>query len=238
MCAVRISLLPVSSCSCSQEEIRSLGIAEPVSLKIISATVLALLGCSTEPRYSGFHAQCIRSRFRADDGRTRCTAAGIYQSFGNIRKARSEMAGFLLVGGNIGGKNRDKQLFQSIFRSDKRKKPYFDNKIRLKTGGEGGIRPPAGGPPRVARRPRRLAKCPRFESLQPPAPCQVPSVRIPPCCENKHPPPVGEGCLFLEKVSRFDRKTIKGVHRLFRGVHFNLGGCKWQRGCILNDWVR
>ena len=165
MCAVRISLLPVSSCSCSQEEIRSLGIAEPVSLKIISATVLALLGCSTEPRYSGFHAQCIRSRFRADDGRTRCTAAGIYQSFGNIRKARSEMAGFLLVGGNIGGKNRDKQLFQSIFRSDKRKKPYFDNKIRLKTGGEGGIRPPAGGPPRVARRPRRLAKCPRFESL-------------------------------------------------------------------------
>ena len=166
MCAVRISLLPVSSCSCSQEEIRSLGIAEPVSLKIISATVLALLGCSTEPRYSGFHAQCIRSRFRADDGRTRCTAAGIYQSFGNIRKARSEMAGFLLVGGNIGGKNRDKQLFQSIFRSDKRKKPYFDNKIRLKTGGEGGIRPPAGGPPRVARRPRRLAKCPRFESLQ------------------------------------------------------------------------
>ena len=123
MCAVRISLLPVSSCSCSQEEIRSLGIAEPVSLKIISATVLALLGCSTEPRYSGFHAQCIRSRFRADDGRTRCTAAGIYQSFGNIRKARSEMAGFLLVGGNIGGKNRDK------------------------------------------RRPRRLAKCPRFESL-------------------------------------------------------------------------
>ena len=143
MCAVRISLLPVSSCSCSQEEIRSLGIAEPVSLKIISATVLALLGCSTEPRYSGFHAQCIRSRFRADDGRTRCTAAGIYQSFGNIRKARSEMAGFLLVGGNIGGKNRDKQLFH----------------------GEGGIRPPAGGPPRVARRPRRLAKCPRFESL-------------------------------------------------------------------------
>ena len=32
-------------------------------------------------------------------------------------------------------------------------------------GGEGGIRPPAGGPPRVARRPRRLAKRPRFESL-------------------------------------------------------------------------
>ena len=224
MCAVRISLLPVSSCSCSQEEIRSLGIAEPVSLKIISATVLALLGCSTEPRYSGFHAQCIRSRFRADDGRTRCTAAGIYQSFGNIRKARSEMAGFLLVGGNIGGKNRDKQLFQSIFRSDKRKKPYFDNKIRLKTGGEGGIRPPAGGPPRVARRPRRLAKCPRFESLH--------------AVKNEHPPPVGEGCLFLEKVSRFDRKTIKGVHRLFRGVHFNLGGCKRQRGCKVNDWVR
>jgi hypothetical protein len=42
----------------------------------------------------------------------------------------------------------------------------------------------------------------------------------------------------MEKVWRFDRKTIKGVHRLFRGVHFNLGGCKWQRGCILNDWVR
>ena len=202
MCAVRISLLPVSSCSCSQEEIRSLGIAEPVSLKIISATVLALLGCSTEPRYSGFHAQCIRSRFRADDGRTRCTAAGIYQSFGNIRKARSEMAGFLLVGGNIGGKNRDKQLFWRRRRDS-----------------------PACG--------RAASGC-----KAPPAPCQVPSVRIPPCCENKHPPPVGEGCLFLEKVSRFDRKTIKGVHRLFRGVHFNLGGCKRQRGCKVNDWVR
>ena len=48
MCAVRISLLPVSSCSCSQEEIRSLGIAEPVSLKIILATALTL--CYTTHR--------------------------------------------------------------------------------------------------------------------------------------------------------------------------------------------
>ena len=35
----------------------------------------------------------------------------------------------------------------------------------------------------------------------------------------------------MEKVSRFDRKTLRGVHRLFRGVHFYLGGCKRQRGC-------
>ena len=34
----------------------------------------------------------------------------------------------------------------------------------------------------------------------------------------------------MEKVSRFDRKTLKGVHRLFRGVHFALGGCKWSEG--------
>ena len=98
MCAVRISLLPVSSCSCSQEEIRSLGIAEPVSLKIISATVLALLGCSTEPRYSGFHAQCIRSRFRADDGRTRCKAAGIYKSFGTIKRENPVRNGRVFTG--------------------------------------------------------------------------------------------------------------------------------------------
>ena len=39
----------------------------------------------------------------------------------------------------------------------------------------------------------------------------------------------------LEKVLRFDRKTLRGVHRLFRGVHFYLGGCKWKRGCNLND---
>ena len=39
----------------------------------------------------------------------------------------------------------------------------------------------------------------------------------------------------MEKVSRFDRKTLRGVHRLFRGVHFVLGGCKRQRGCNLND---
>lgn len=128
MCAVRISLLPVSSCSCSQEEIRSLGIAEPVSLKIISATVLALLGCSTEPRYSGFHAQCIRSRFRADDGRTRCTTAGIYQSFGNIRKARSEMAGFLLVGGNIGGKTEINNYFKAFLDLIKEKSPILITK--------------------------------------------------------------------------------------------------------------
>ena len=34
----------------------------------------------------------------------------------------------------------------------------------------------------------------------------------------------------VEKVSRFDRKTIKGVHRLFRGVHFNLGGVQMAKG--------
>ena len=39
----------------------------------------------------------------------------------------------------------------------------------------------------------------------------------------------------VEKVLLFDKKTLRGVHRLFRGVHFLLGGCKWQRGCILND---
>mgnify|MGYP007069911069 CR=1 FL=1 len=36
----------------------------------------------------------------------------------------------------------------------------------------------------------------------------------------------------LEKVFRFDRKRLKGVHRLFRGVHFVLRGCKRQRGCV------
>ena len=39
----------------------------------------------------------------------------------------------------------------------------------------------------------------------------------------------------MDKVSRFARKTLRGVHRLFRGVHFYLGGCKRQRGCILNS---
>ena len=39
-----------------------------------------------------------------------------------------------------------------------------------------------------------------------------------------------------EKVSRFDRKTLRGVHRLFRGVHFLFRGCKQQRGCKVNDW--
>ena len=41
--------------------------------------------------------------------------------------------------------------------------------------------------------------------------------------------------LLLENVLRFDRKTLRGVHRLFRGVHFVLGGCKCQRGCKMND---
>ena len=40
----------------------------------------------------------------------------------------------------------------------------------------------------------------------------------------------------MEKVLRFDRKMLKGVHRLFRGVHFYLGGCKRQRGCKVNHW--
>lgn len=34
--------------------------------------------------------------------------------------------------------------------------------------------------------------------------------------------------LTLEKVSRFDRKTSKGVHRLFRGF-------KFQRGFKMNS---
>ena len=91
-------------------------------------------------------------------------------------------------------------------------------------GGEGGIRPPAGGPPRVARRPRRLAKCPRFESLH--------------AVKNEHPPPVGEGCQFLDLFHCFDRFLQKGVHRLFRGVHYLFRGCKRQRGCKVNDLVR
>ena len=40
---------------------------------------------------------------------------------------------------------------------------------------------------------------------------------------------------FLEKVLRFDRKRLKVGHRLFRGVHFYLGGCKRQRGCKVNE---
>ena len=41
----------------------------------------------------------------------------------------------------------------------------------------------------------------------------------------------------MEKVSRFDRKTLRGVHRLFRGVHFYLG-CSGKikldtKGCII-----
>jgi len=39
----------------------------------------------------------------------------------------------------------------------------------------------------------------------------------------------------MEKVLRFDRIIVKGVHRLFSGVHFYLGRCKRQRGCIMND---
>ena len=33
----------------------------------------------------------------------------------------------------------------------------------------------------------------------------------------------------MEKVSRFDRKTINGVHRLFRGVHFERLGALTNR---------
>ena len=36
--------------------------------------------------------------------------------------------------------------------------------------------------------------------------------------KNEAGAPNGTPALFLEKVSRFDRKTSKGVHRLFRGV--------------------
>ncbi len=38
----------------------------------------------------------------------------------------------------------------------------------------------------------------------------------------------------MEKVLRFDRKWLKGVHRLFGGVHSLFGGCKRQRGCKVN----
>ena len=37
----------------------------------------------------------------------------------------------------------------------------------------------------------------------------------------------------MEKVSRFDRKTVRGVHRLFRGVHFDLGGAVILRWGVL-----
>lgn len=39
----------------------------------------------------------------------------------------------------------------------------------------------------------------------------------------------------MEKVECFDRKRLKGVHRLFRGVHFLFGGCKRQRGFKENE---
>ena len=39
----------------------------------------------------------------------------------------------------------------------------------------------------------------------------------------------------MEKVSRFDRKTSKGVHRLFRGVQPGPRGGKFQRGFKMNS---
>ncbi len=42
-------------------------------------------------------------------------------------------------------------------------------------------------------------------------------------------------CLPKEKVSRFDRKTSKGVHRLFRGVQPGPRGGKFQRGFKMNS---
>jgi len=59
----------------------------------------------------------------------------------------------------------------------------------------------------------------------PPACCQVPSGSNPRGSSSKckHPPPDGEGCLHLEKVLRFDRKTLRGVHCLFRGVQMPNG---------------
>ena len=38
--------------------------------------------------------------------------------------------------------------------------------------------------------------------------------------KNKNPLPYGRGSLFLEKIMRFDRITLRGVHRLFRGCIF------------------
>ena len=58
---------------------------------------------------------------------------------------------------------------------------------------------------------------------------------LPPFSAKTKNPPNG-GLFVLEKVLRFDRKPLRGVHRLFRGVHFLLGGCKWSGGCILNVW--
>ena len=65
-------------------------------------------------------------------------------------------------------KSRFVKLSIPFANSENNKKDHFLlilSKLPTFYGGEGGIRPPAGGPPRVARRPRRLAKCPRFESL-------------------------------------------------------------------------
>ena len=70
------------------------------------------------------------------------------------------------------------------------------------------------------RRRRDSPACGRAASgcKAPPAPCQAPSVRIPPCCENKHPPPVGEECLFL----RWDTNN----HTIRRFLPPSGGGCK------------
>ena len=58
----------------------------------------------------------------------------------------------------------------------------------------------------------------QFDSISPPPP------------KKRHP----HGMAFLEKVLRFDRKRLKGVHRLFGGCIPFLGGCKRQRGCKVN----
>ena len=63
---------------------------------------------------------------------------------------------------------------------------------RLGLQGAPGALPSALGS-NPSRRPRRLAKCPRFESLH--------------AVKNKHPPPVGEGCLFLANNPDFDTVT-------------------------------
>ena len=41
----------------------------------------------------------------------------------------------------------------------------------------------------------------------------------------------------MEKALRFDRKTLRGVHRLFKGVHFTLGGRKWEGGANLTFFL-
>ena len=55
-----------------------------------------------------------------------------------------------------------------------------------------------------------------------------------PCKKKKHPE---WGAFLLEKVSRFARIMREGVHRLFRGVHIVLRGCKCKGGSNREDFI-